>query len=61
MHEIKTKNKQCSLCGSKDTNSKLVFNGKQYRVVTKCFNKKCISNMLNTHTPISSGNKQNDN
>lgn len=59
MHEIAIKSERCCLCNSIDTISKAVFNGKEYKIVTKCKNPKCISNNLNTHTPISSGTNKN--
>lgn len=61
MHEIKIDNQRCKLCNSNNTTSKAVFNGKEYKIVTKCYNSKCISNNLDTHTPISSGINANGN
>jgi len=61
MHEIKVDSKKCCLCNSNDTISKAIYDGKRYRIVTDCKNPNCISNNLNTHTPISSGDTTSEN
>lgn len=47
MNEIKVKNKECCLCGSKNTEAKVKWIDNKYRIVVKCNNTKCISNNLN--------------
>lgn len=47
MHKIKVNKQKCSLCNSTNTESKAIFNGSKYQIVTTCKNANCISNNLN--------------
>ena len=46
MNKIKTHSKACSLCGSKDTDTYAVWNGKQYVTRVDCNNINCVSNII---------------